>query len=150
MKYVLSLSLLVCICLFGCKSQDTSQKTSSKGATTFVGTKWVLTKLNGDIVNLDSPELEQPYIILNENDNSVGGSGGCNGFGGTYTIEDDQTIAFSQLLSTLRNCEDRGIEDVFMSNLEKAKSYILIDNELTFKDENGYILVSFGPTKEKE
>lgn len=150
MKYVLSLSLLLCICLLGCKSQDTSQKSSSTEATTFVGTTWVLTKLNGDLVNLDSPELEQPYLTLNENDNSVGGNGGCNGFGGTYTLEDDQTIAFSQLLSTLKHCEDRGIEAVFMSNLEKAKKYILLDNELTFKDENGYVLATFEPSVNKK
>lgn len=145
MKYVLSLSLLVCMCLFGCKSQDTAKKSSSTTESTVVGTKWVLTKLNGDIVNLTNPELEQPYIKLSENDHSVGGNGGCNGFGGTYTLKVGQTIAFSELLSTLKHCEDRGIENVFMSNLEKAKSYVIVDNELTLTDENGYVLATFEP-----
>lgn len=140
---------MLCLFLFGCKSQDTSQKTSSPTtASSIIGTKWVLTKLNGDIVNLTSPELEQPYIELNENDHSVRGSGGCNGFGGTYNLQDNQTIVFSEMLSTMKHCEDRGIEDVFISNVQKAATYVLVDKELTLIDENGYVLAAFEPASE--
>lgn len=149
MKYVLSLSIFACILLFNCKPQEAVQKSSVKTEATIIGTKWVLTKLNGDPVNLDNSELEQPYIKLTQKDNGVGGNGGCNAFGGTYALKDKQTIAFSQMMATMRYCEDHGIEKVFMSNLQKATTYIIVNDELTLKDENGYVLISFEPVEEK-
>lgn len=149
MKNILSLSLLICLILFSCKSQDVPKKSSDKVGTSLIDTKWVLTKLNSDAVNLTSPELQQPFIKLSEKDNAVGGNGGCNSFGGTYSLTDNQTISFSQLIATMRYCEDHGIESVFMGNLHKATTYVLENNELTFKDENGYILATFEPTTEK-
>ena len=149
MKNILSLSLLICVMLISCKSQDPSKKLSNKVETSLTDTKWVLTKLNGDLVNLTSAALEQPFIKLSQNDNAVTGNGGCNGFGGKYTLTDHQTISFSQLLSTMRHCEDHGIESVFMGNVNKAKTYVMIGNELTFKDENGYVLATFEPASEK-
>ncbi|MEO8772870.1 MAG: META domain-containing protein [Gelidibacter sp.] len=149
MKNILSLSLLICIMLFSCKSQDVPKKSSNKAETSLVGTKWVLTKLNGDPVNITSPELQQPFIKLSANENAVGGNGGCNTFGGTYTLTDKQTIAFSKMLATMRYCEDHGIEGVFIGNLHKATTYVIVKNELTFKDENGYVLATFEPTSEK-
>ena len=147
MKHILSVTLLICTILIGCKSQDVPQKPTTKAETSLIGTKWVLTKLNGDLVNLTSPELQQPYIILTGQDNAVGGNGGCNGLGGVYTLTDNQTIAFSELITTMMYCDDHGIESMFIANLHKATTYTLVDNELTFKDENGYVLVSFEPTE---
>lgn len=93
--------------------------------------------------------MEQPFIKLTAKDNGVGGNGGCNSFGGTYTLKDNQQIEFSQMMATMRYCEGSSIENVFMGNLQKARSYILTDGELTFKDENGYVLASFEPSTEK-
>lgn len=150
MKNILSLSLLICMILFSCKSQDVTKNASNKAGTSLVGTKWVLTKLNGDPVNLTSDELQQPFIKLSENENGVGGNGGCNGFGGSYTLTDNQTISFSQMIATMRYCDDHGIEGVFMGNLQKAKTYDLVNNELTLKDEDGYVLATFEATAENE
>ncbi|RAJ22936.1 heat shock protein HslJ [Gelidibacter algens] len=147
MKYVLSLSLVICLVLFNCKSQDAKQMSANKFETQLIGTKWVLTKLNKDLVNLTSPELEQPFIKLTAKDYGVGGNGGCNAFGGTFTLKENQHIEFSQLLATMRYCDDNGIERVFMGNLQKASSYTITNNILTFKDENGYILATFKATK---
>lgn len=149
MKYVISLSVLVCIVLFSCKSQDGTQKPSKKPETQVVGTKWVLTKLNGDLVNLSSPELEQPFIQLTNADNSISGNGGCNSFGGTFVLKEKKHIELSQIMSTMRHCEDGGIENVFLGNLKKTASYLLKKDELTLKDENGYELATFEPAVEK-
>lgn len=143
MRNILSLSLLICTILVSCKSQDVSQKSSNKAETSLIGNKWVLTKLNGDIVNLTSDELQQPFIKLSEKDHGVGGNGGCNSFGGSYTLTDQQSISFSQMMSTMRYCDDHGIEGVFMGNLQKASTFVIVNNELTLKDENGYVLATF-------
>ncbi|MCK0123043.1 META domain-containing protein [Gelidibacter sp. F2691] len=155
MKYVLGLSLFFCLFLFNCKTQDAPQKqtdtsSASKTDVQLVGSKWVLTKLNGDVVNLSNTELEQPFIRLTAKDNGVGGNGGCNPFGGTFKLKANQTIAFSEMLATMRYCDDNGIESVFMGNLHKAVSYTIIDNELTFKDENGYVLSTFEAVDDKK
>ena len=143
MKNIIRLSLLTCILLFNCKSQMSPKEPSNKAETSFIGTKWMLTKLNGDVFNLSKTELEQPFIKLTSKDNGVVGNGGCNSFGGTFTLKDDQHIEFSQMMATMRYCEGRSIENVFMGNLQKAVSYTIINGELTFKDENGYVLASF-------
>jgi heat shock protein HslJ len=150
MKYVLSLSLVLCLLLFNCKSQDAKQKSANQFETPLLETTWVLTKLNKDLVNLASPELEQPFIKLTAKDNGVGGNGGCNTYGGTFTLKENQHIEFSQLLATMRYCDDNGIERVFMGNLQKASSYTITNNILTLKDENGYILVTFRASSEKK
>ncbi|MGC1632332.1 MAG: META domain-containing protein [Gelidibacter sp.] len=149
MRNILSLSLLICTILFSCKSQDVSKKSSNKAETALIGSKWILTKLNGDPVNLTSDELQQPFIKLTETDHGVGGNGGCNSFGGSYTLTDTQTISFSQMISTMRYCDDHGIEGVFMGNLQKASTFVIVNNELTLKDENGYVLATFEANNEK-
>lgn len=153
MKYVLSLSLLFCLLLFNCKTQDAPQKqtvtSSSKAEAQLLDSKWVLTKLNGDTINLSNTELEQPFMKLTSKDNGVGGNGGCNAFGGTFTLNNNQNITFSQMLATMRYCDDNGIESVFMGNLQKAARYTIGNNELTFKDENGYVLATFEVATEK-
>ncbi|WP_027125585.1 META domain-containing protein [Gelidibacter mesophilus] len=150
MKYFLSLTFLVCLFLFNCKSQDPVQKSTSKTETQLVGTKWVLSKLNGDPLNLSKSELEQPYIKLTKKDNGVGGNGGCNGFGGTFSLKENQHIAFSQMMATMKYCDENELESVFMANLQKAYSYTLINDELTFNDQNGYVLLTFKVAEDKK
>jgi heat shock protein HslJ len=43
-------------------------------------------------------------VTFNE-DGTVGGNSGCNGFGGNYAVEGDQ-ITFSEIVSTLMACDD--------------------------------------------
>lgn len=149
MKRILSLSFLVCIFFFSCKSQDTTQNVSNKAETALMGTKWILTKLNGDVLNLTNTDIERPFLRLNEKDNGVGGNGGCNSFGGTFTLKDNQHIEFSQMMATMRYCEGSNIEQVFMGNVQKATSYILADGKLTLNDEDGHELATFEPSTEK-
>lgn len=148
MKNLLSLSFLACILLLSCKSQMAPTAPSTKADASFIGTKWMLTKLNGDVLNLSKTELEQPFIKLSATDNGVGGNGGCNSFGGSFTLKEGQKIEFSQLLATMRYCEGSTIESVFMGNLQKAVAYTIINGELTLIDEDNHTLASFEPSTE--
>lgn len=149
MKNIIRLSFLVCILLYSCKSQVAPTESSNKTELSFIGTKWMLTKLNGDVLNLSKTELEQPFIKLSSKDNGVGGNGGCNSFGGTFTLKDNQHIEFSQMMTTMRYCEGSTIESVFMDNLQKAVTYTIFEGELTLIDEEGHTLASFEPSTEK-
>lgn len=151
MRNFICLSALACILLFSCKSQVAPKKPSTtKTEVSFIGTKWMLTKLNGDILNLSETDLEPPFIKLSAKDNGVGGNGGCNSFGGTFSLKDHQHIEFSQMLATMRYCEGSTIENVFMANLQKAVSYTIYNDELTFIDEDGHTLAAFEPATGNE
>jgi uncharacterized lipoprotein YbaY/predicted secreted protein len=61
-------------------------------------------------------------------DGKVSGSGGCNGFGGNYTVGENRSIQFSQLISTLRACAlppVNTLEQEYLSALQSASSYML-------------------------
>ncbi|MDD1664451.1 MAG: META domain-containing protein, partial [Methanomicrobiales archaeon] len=74
------------------------------------GTSWVLSSMpgaNGAMM----PVPSRPQVTLQFRDGgSLGGSGGCNLFGGSYRT-DAGRINISQLFSTLRYCEEAGVSD---------------------------------------
>ncbi len=64
-------------------------------------------------------------------DDLVTGSGGCNTFSGTYTLDGD-TISFSEIVSTLMLCEGTGDQETaFFNALESATRYEVTDYQLT-------------------
>lgn len=147
MRNLISLSVVACFLLLGCKSQVAPKEPSKTMEISFIGTKWMLTKLNGDVLNLTETDLEQPFIKLSAKDNGVGGNGGCNSFGGTFSLKEHQQIEFSQMMATMKYCEGSTIENVFMANIQKAVSYTILNDELTLVDEEGHTLASFEPSQ---
>jgi putative lipoprotein len=70
-------------------------------------------------------------ITFNE-DGTVAGNSGCNGFGGNYTVEGDQ-VAFSEIVSTLIACEEpiMSQEEAVFKVLTDTASYAIEGNTLT-------------------
>jgi uncharacterized lipoprotein YbaY/predicted secreted protein len=61
-------------------------------------------------------------------DGRVSGSAGCNGFGGSYTAGANNSITFSQLVSTLRACASPSVntlEQEYLGALQSVASYAL-------------------------
>jgi len=72
-------------------------------------------------------------------DGQVGGSGGCNNYGGSYTAGEN-TIAFSQIISTLRACADNAVtrqEQAYFEALGSASSYAVSGSSLAMWYEGG-------------
>jgi len=68
-------------------------------------------------------------------DGKVSGSGGCNSFGGSYTVGENRSITFSQLISTLRACAAPSVntlEQEYLSALQSASSY-MFDGQARFQ-----------------
>lgn len=83
---------------------------------------WKLIELQGQSVE-DIETMKEPYIRFNSSESRVEGTGGCNGFGGSYTMEDFGKISMSQLMSTKMACPNMDIEYQFMTSLEKVERY---------------------------
>jgi heat shock protein HslJ len=104
---------------------------ASEAGTPLVGTEWRLTSLTGhDAAALAS--INRPVVMRFRSD-EVSGSSGCNGFGGTYTLERGR-IVFGPLMGTMMACPQpaMSIEQAVRKALTGAVPYTLAGNTLTF------------------
>ena len=131
MRSTLILSILL-LTLAACKS---SQKATAEAATTqtdmanapLTDTKWYLIEINGQPVDR---EENIPHLTFTEA-SSVGGHGGCNSFGGTYEINDNNRLSFGPMYRTEMYCTGRmEVEDALMEVFEKTDSYVIVGNAL--------------------
>ncbi|MFK7800519.1 MAG: META domain-containing protein [Anaerolineae bacterium] len=112
-------------------------------------TKWSLTGLNSGNA-IVSMAIDQNIFLLIEGD-AVGGSGGCNSFGGGVEIENNQ-IAFKELFSTQMFCEGDGIserESEFLAALDQARSFEILRQSLTMFDADGNLVATFQTAGDK-
>ncbi len=92
---------------------------------------WKLIELNGEPVAAAENQAREPHFILKIENNRVTGSGGCNTFNGTYTIENLNRIKFSQMATTMMACFDMEIESNFLKALEMADNYTVNGDTLS-------------------
>lgn len=88
------------------------------------GTSWVLVSLDGN-TQVGEALGGQAVTLMFTGNTEVGGSGGCNSFGGQYSVSGN-SIAFSEIVSTLMACTGAGIGDVeaaYFSALNSANRY---------------------------
>ena len=73
------------------------------------------------------------------------GSGGCNTFAGTYTL-DGTALTFADVLSTLVACPDedvQAIEDAYLLALPEVRSWLISGGVLELADETGTTRLTF-------
>jgi len=93
-------------------------------------TYWKLVELRGRPV----PALDrEPHLILEAEGGRVTGFGGCNGFGGSYTLDEAASrIRFGQIVSTMMACPSgMEVEKAFHEVLRSADNYSLNGDHLT-------------------
>jgi heat shock protein HslJ len=97
-------------------------------------TEWELVSLNGGAL------LEGRAITLRFGDGSLKGSGGCNTYGGSYTVSEDR-LSVSDVYATEMACmEPEGImdqEQVYLQLLNAVTRYRLDGDRLELYDESG-------------
>jgi heat shock protein HslJ len=131
-KYLLSL-LVICFALSACTAKNGGSSASLIGS-------WKLTAHG----SADSPTPavadSQAGLTFNQ-DGTVTGNSGCNGFGGNYKVEGDQ-IMFDQIVSTLMACDEPRMaqEDVVHKVLTDTATYKIEGNTLTIMN-NDLVLV---------
>ena len=81
-------------------------------------------------------------------DDNVSGTGGCNDYTGTYTVDGD-ALTFGPLASTMKACgEPEGVmeqETVFMSLMQAATGYKLDGGQLHILNEKGQLVILLNP-----
>jgi heat shock protein HslJ len=109
-----------------------SDQQPAKPAAELAGTYWKLTELAGQsiVVDTSSPMSREPHMILQANDSTVKGHGGCNGFGGNYEWKAPNRIKFDKIVSTMMACEQLETENRYFETLRTADNYYIIGDTL--------------------
>ena len=95
---------------------ETPTDLTSDLTTDLTGTTWQLVAFGPPTATL--PVIPESIVTVEFNtDGEIGGSGGCNTYGGQYEIEGDR-LTVGELISTLRACLDEGITEQEMGYLE--------------------------------
>lgn len=118
------LAALLVSCGTGNKEKETDLKTIHK--------KWELSILDGEQITVTPPI----YIDLTDN-NNVSGFIGCNRLIGSYAIENESQIKFSQLGTTLMACPESEME------LE-SQVLELLNTADNFTIDNGKLMLNIG------
>lgn len=97
-----------------------------------VGVKWIWEKtvMNDDATIL--PEKSDAFSLTFTEDGNVSGTTDCNGFGGSYTLGEDNKISFGPFMSTLMYCEGSQ-EAIFSKNVS--------DSNMVFFTEEGNLVL---------
>lgn len=91
---------------------------------------WKLIELRGERIAVDENPQREPHFILKEENNSVTGHGGCNFFKGTYKLEGNNRIQFSEMVSTRMACMDIVYESAYLNVFELADNYTIKEDTL--------------------
>ncbi len=90
---------------------------------------------------------ETPITLVFDSAGQVSGDGGCNSYGGTYQVADNQ-VSFSQLISTLRACMDDNVtaqEQDYLQALQSSGRFERTDTGLTIWYDNEAGTLNFVP-----
>lgn len=110
------------------------------GADPLDGTSWVLVSYD------KNRPIEGTTLTAEFKDGQIGGSSGCNSYGGTYEVNGSE-IVVSDVVSTLMACmEPEGVmgqEQRFMELLMNAETYTLSDDRLEITAADGRSMLVF-------
>src|SRR5699024_2744510 len=88
-------------------------------------------------------------LILRSEENRANGFTGSNNFMGSYTLKDNNQIAFTGMASTRMACpESEFNEGSFLQVFEEVETFELDEDQLVLKDENDKTLARFKKTAE--
>lgn len=109
------------------------------GGPNLKGTRWQLTQLNGQ------PVLEGVTVTLNFEADTLGGSDGCNTYGGSYTTKSSAFKTAGDIFSTMMYCSDviNNQATAYYTALNQAASFTLKDQTLSLLDDSGMALAEF-------
>jgi heat shock protein HslJ len=133
-KYLLIL-FVISLALSACASQESSAS--------LIGT-WNLTSY-GPATSPTPAVPDSGALITFNNDGTVVGNSGCNGFGGNYTVEGNQ-IKFDQITSTLMACEDSRMaqEEVVHQVLTDTATFKIESSTLTITNNDMVLIFTRG------
>jgi heat shock protein HslJ len=107
------------------------------------GTKWNMQDYAGETGMTTVLLGETPAIEFGKDD-KVSGTGGCNDYTGTYSV-DGEALTFGPLAGTMKACsEPEGVmeqETAFMGLLQSAAGYKLDGGQLHILNDKGHLVI---------
>ena len=112
-----------------------SSKETMQATTPLYNTKWSLKKIYTG--NVTQTVETKAFIRFDKEKGSAGGSGSCNNFGSTLTINGNE-VSFKNIFSTKMYCEAvQKIENDFLKRLGNANRFEVKDKALfLYHDKN--------------
>ena len=132
-------AVLLVLFVTGCKTCKTEVSKENLSSTT-----WQLSSIDGKIVATTNYPNGLPDVTFGA-DNKVNGNGGCNRYGGTYTLDTEGKLTLSQMISTKMFCEGVA-EDVYMKMLSQANKAKIENKNLVLYNNDKEVL-TFVPKK---
>ena len=96
-------------------------------------TSWKLTSIN------EAPPLANTFITVEFTEGKIGGSSGCNSYGGAYNAS-GKKITTDSIAMTLMACMDAGVmeqESAFLGILQNAQTFELTEGQLLIFSSDG-------------
>lgn len=122
------LSLSACSIFKKPAKEQTAEDTKQSNVIT--DRRWKLVELAGKPV-ADKVNGKEPFLLLQKSDGRYSASGGCNGIGGEFTLENNGRIKFAQGMSTMMACENMEVEQELSKALITADNYSLSGDNLS-------------------
>lgn len=105
------------------ESNPAKKKEQTVNARKKLAGEWIVTSALGRETNPRDGDL--PYISFNQADNKIYGNLGCNFINGDYTISDKDGISFSNVTTTLRQCDFIREETDIVESLNRAAGFYI-------------------------
>ena len=106
--------------------------------------KWYL---DGQPLPASTASPEGAFIVFDDQKGSAGGNTGCNVFGGSYKVDDKQSIAITEVISTMRACIENDRMDTerkFLDGLRRANRYDIDEGVLSLYEGKTRLLTFTG------
>jgi heat shock protein HslJ len=134
-NHAISISTLFILCLvmIACSSQNAPE----------INSKWVLESLsvNGEQVELITP---QPVTLEISEKGLVGGSAGCNSYGGDLKFKAQGKLEVGNLFQTEMWCDSgMEVESAFLNSLSASTQFEMTAKKLTLSTSDGMTTLIF-------
>jgi heat shock protein HslJ len=107
--------------------------------------EWTLTKMVRDTFEIQlSKDAKAPTLKFG--DDRLSGNGGCNSYGGAYTMEGDKGFKAGPVMSTKMACmsgDGNKQESAYFDTLGRADSYRITGNTLMLSGDGGAYSLTF-------
>lgn len=102
--------------------------------------EWILTTMNGGPINR---MVRLPTLNIDLNRLRISGNGGCNTYFGQVANIGQNSISLGEIGATLMACVEENIETEYFNVLSQVNSYSVNDNELSLKNNEGEVILTY-------
>lgn len=140
MKYFF---MLLCVVVMTCQSSKTSSHSQDNRVQIPEG-KFIITLLNNEAIFSKKPLT----IIFDKDNNAISGFAGCNQYGASFTVENENILSVGMIQATEMYCEKTSeLERNIMQAIKQINHCTLSNNVLTLFNKEKVLLLKAEKSK---